>query len=175
MLLMSILASIIEALTKPTPRTAAELRQDRASIDMAALEARVAELESARKALLLKGGDAALHANSADLAGARLDAERAAALIEELDRLADEAAAREAAEALQADAEVAQREADKLAEVCREIDDLADQIQDRLAIAAVSYAAVNRWNTRAAKVAPERKLPATPLEVVRRRILDKVT
>ena len=86
----------------------------------------------------------------------------------------DRCFAREAAEALQADAEAAKREADKFAEVCREIDDLAGQIRDRLAIAGVSLAAVARWNARAARVAPERKLRAEPLEVVRRRILDKV-
>ncbi len=174
LLAMSILKTIIAALSTTPQRTGEELRQDRRSIDMSALEARVAELEADRKRLLLSGGDGALHANSADLANARLDVERAAALIAELDRLAVEAEAREAAAALQADAEVAQREADKLAQVCREIDGLAGQIRDRLAIAAVSLAAVTRWNARAAKVAPERKLPATPLEVVRRRILDKV-
>lgn len=171
---MSILTSIIEALTKQTPRTAAELRQDRAAIDLPALQARVAEIEAERKKLLLVGGNAALRANDDSLADARIDAERGEALIDELDRLAAEAEAREAAEALKADAEVAQREADKLAEVCREIDDLADQIKDRLAVAAVSYAAVNRWNGRAARAPSVNRLPATPLEVVRRRVLDKV-
>lgn len=171
---MNILTTIIAAIGMPTSRTAADLRQDRNSIDMAALEARVAELETDRRHLLLAGSNDALRANDDALADARIDVERAAALTEELDRLAAEAEAREAAEALQADAEAAKREADKFAEVCREIDDLAGQIRDRLAIAGVSLAAVARWNARAARVAPERKLRAEPLEVVRRRILDKV-
>ena len=150
------------------------MRQDRAAIDLAALQARVAEIEADRKHLLLAGSNDALRANDDALADARIDVERGAALIEELDRLAAEAEAREQAEALKADAEVAQREADKLAEVIREIDDLAGQIRDRLTTAGVSLAAVARWNARAARVAPERKLRAEPLEVVRRRILDKV-
>lgn len=171
---MNILTTIIAAIGMPTPRTAAELRQDRNSINVAALEARVAELETDRRRLLLAGGNDALRANDDALVDARIDVERASALIEELDRLAGEAEAREAAEALKADAEVAQREADKLAEVCREIDDLADQIKDRLAVAAVSYAAVNRWNVRAARAPSVNRLPATPLEVVRRRVLDRI-
>lgn len=174
MMPMITIAMILQTLATPTPRTAAELRQDRDSIDMAALEARVAELETERKRLLLAGSNEALRTNDADLVNARIDVERGAALIEELDRLAVEAEAREAAEALQADAEAARREADKLAEVYREIDDLADQIRGRLAIATVSAAAVARWNSRAAKAAPDRKMPVTPIEVVRRRILDKV-
>lgn len=171
---MRILESIIASLTKPTPRTAAELRQDRASIDLPALQARVAEIESERKKLLLVGGNAALRANDEALADARIDVERGAALITELDRLAAEAEAREAAQALKVDEEAARREADKFAEVCREIDELAGQIRDRLAIAAVSYAAIGRWNARAARAPSVERLPATPLEVVRRRILDKV-
>lgn len=172
---MSILTSIIEALTKPTPRTAAELRQDRASIDLPALQARVAEIEADRKRLLLAGGNAALRANDKALADARIDVERGAALIEELDRLAVAAEAHEAAAALKVDEEAARREAEKLATVVREIDELAEQIRDRLAIAAVSYSAVNRWNARAARAPSVERLPAVPVEVVRRRILDKVT
>lgn len=172
---MSILASILEALTKPTPRTAGELRQDRASIDLPALQARVAEIEADRKRLLLAGSNAALRANDDALADARIDVERAAALLEELDRLAAEAEAREASEALKVDEEAAKREAAKLAEICREIDDLADQIAQRLAVAAASCAAVTRWNARAGKVSAVSRLPITPIEVVKRRILDKVT
>ena len=87
---MTIIGMILQALATSTPRTAAELRQDRNSIDMAALEARVAELETDRRRLLLAGGNDALRANDDALADARIDVERASALIEELDRLAAE-------------------------------------------------------------------------------------
>lgn len=175
LLAMSIIAMILEAIATPSPRTAAALRQDRASIDLAALQARVAEIETNRKRLLLAGSNEALRTNDDALADARIDVERGAALIEELDRLAAQAEAREAAAALKEDEEAAKREADKFAEIVREIDELADRIRDLLAVAAVSSAAVVRWNARAVKVPAVSRLPAIPLEVVRRRVLDKVT
>ncbi|WP_428665053.1 hypothetical protein [Reyranella sp.] len=170
------MTKLLTALAKPTTaeRSSAEIRADLGKIDMAALGAKVSEIEQARRRLLLVGTDEQLHENGRALADAKLQVERGATLIEELGNLAAAAERREKAVELQAEHEAAQREGEKLAATHVEIDQIAAKLGDLLREASRSCATLNRWNAKAERHAPDRRVPAVPAEVAKRKILGVI-
>jgi hypothetical protein len=166
-----IVAAICKGATSGT-KTSAELRADLGRIDLASLGAEVARIEAERRALLLTGSDGQLEANGRELASAKLAVERASAAIDELTKLAAEAVEREHAAELEAAYVKVQQDAGKLAEEHATIEDFAAKIADHLREAAQLSAALHRWNARAEKKAPDRRVSFTPIESVRLRVIN---
>jgi chromosome segregation ATPase len=170
---MSSLATILTTLTaaKSVPRTSADLKTDLARIDMAALEARIDEIERQRSTLLLTGTDAELAANRETLGAANLQAERAQAARAELQRQIGEAEERENAAALEAQAAEARQAAERLAETYSAIDDHAEKVKALLAEATTAAATVASWNRQAEKAgASGRRLTYIDPAVARARL-----
>jgi chromosome segregation ATPase len=94
--------AILENLAKPSDRAAADLKADLARIDLQVLEAEVDPLEQKRRRLLVTGTDAEVLAVTQELSAANLAAERAQAMMDEIQCQISEAEAREAAQALEA-------------------------------------------------------------------------
>lgn len=172
------ITKLLDSLRKPAQRSAADLRQDLAEVDLTKLQAEVGRIEAERKPLLLKGTSEQLRRNEQDLAEARLEVERGGALIEELQRLVVEAEARENAEAFESMASEAAAAEQQLKTICAEIEAGAAKLKSRMAAASVQAAIVTRWNRKAEAVRqPDRRVAfdATALEAMRRRILAAFT
>jgi len=148
---ISPLSKILKALRAPSPRTSDQIRGDLQAIDMAALEAAVADLERQRKVLLLEGTDVELSENDKAIVSSNLACERAAAVTEELQRQLAEAESREAAEQIEQQAAEAMRAKERLSTVYAEVDARSTQIRALLGDAAEPIATLARWNRLAEK------------------------
>lgn len=167
------IAKLLAGLIKATPRTAIQLREDLAKIDVESLEAYVTELEGRRRGLLLRGTDAELEMNAKALAAANLDVERAQAGIEELNRQIAEADMRESAAELEAQAAMAESAVDQLSALYSKIDAGTADMQRLLTEATRCAATVAAWNRRAPQLGRPH-LTFTEPAVVRQRTIGAI-
>lgn len=163
-------AKLLASITKAPPRTAAQLRDALAKIDLPALQNRVAEIESERRGLLLRGTDAELRKNKDALDAASLDVERAQAATEELNRQIVEAEAREGAAEIEEQAAAAEAAVGKLSALYGKIDTGTVEMQQLFAEALPLAATITAWNHRAHKLGRPRVTFTEPAVIKTRTI-----
>lgn len=154
---------------------AADLRAEILKVDRAGLERRVAEIEQARRQLLLSGTDEQLHANKRDLDAANLQVERAETLVDEFTRLATEAEAREAEEADAAAYEAALAAKKVLDKALAAAETAVAQGRAHLDEATAAAWVLVTWNRKVDPAAqPDRRIPHTAPDIARSRLMSRL-
>jgi hypothetical protein len=155
-------------------RRAADIRADLTKVDVATLVAKVTKIEGDRRQLLLSGTDAQLEENGRELAAARLQVERAETLIDELTKLASEAEAKEAAEALEVEHAQAIAAKASLDKALADAETVGAQLKARIDEATAAARALASWNQRIGPPAagqPDRRIPHTAPELAKQRLM----